>query len=389
MEEKKILYVFPYGDIYHPKRGGEARVHGLIKELVKNFKVITLEAEEHKKDAASINISKRYFTKKYYIHGIGNIGKTFADINPTYIHSLVYALSRENPNIVQISFPPGFLPFLFLKKRFNVVLIYDSHDVELDKVRNILFKEKSVPILKKIVAFVTTYFAETFACKLSDIIITVSHESKKRLHELYMVPLEKIIVIESGCNISNNSNNESIKKTESIVFHGTYSYPPNKEAVRLIEEYISRKIRYKKKWRFILLGKGVPVKNITNTNIKYIGFVDDLYPFLKSCSIAIVPLLKGTGTRLKILDYMVAGLPIVTTKKGAEGIELINGKHALIVDDVNEDFIKMIEYLIENPKIRKKLGHNARKLAEKKYSWEKIGERLIKVYKLLLSDLNS
>jgi len=61
----------------------------------------------------------------------------------------------------------------------------------------------------------------------------------------------------------------------------------------------------------------------------------------------------------------------------------------LIVDDVNEDFIKMIEYLIENPKIRKKLGHNARKLAEKKYSWEKIGERLIKVYKLLLSDLNS
>ncbi len=55
---------------------------------------------------------------------------------------------------------------------------------------------------------------------------------------------------------------------------------------------------------------------------------------------AVVPLVSGEGVKLKVLDYMAVGLPIVATKKGAEGLDLVNGKHAIIVNDVNEEFVK-------------------------------------------------
>ena len=64
---------------------------------------------------------------------------------------------------------------------------------------------------------------------------------------------------------------------------------------------------------------------------------------LNSSDIGIVPILHGGGTKLKIFDYMGVGLPIVTTKKGIEGIEAKNGQHAIIVDDVNEEFINAIK----------------------------------------------
>ena len=70
---------------------------------------------------------------------------------------------------------------------------------------------------------------------------------------------------------------------------------------------------------------------------------------------AIVPLLKGGGTKLKLLDYLSVGLPIVTTKKGVEGIEAKNSVHILISNSVDEEFINNIDYLLKNDNERLKL----------------------------------
>ena len=118
-------------------------------------------------------------------------------------------------------------------------------------------------------------------------------------------------------------------------------------------------------------------KNV-NPNVK------DLYPLLHAADLAIVPIRGGGGTRLKILDYMGVGLPIVTTKKGIEGINVKNGEEAIIVDDVNEKFVDAIKYLIDNKQEREKIGANARRLAEEEYDWDKIGEKLDKLYREIL-----
>ena len=64
----------------------------------------------------------------------------------------------------------------------------------------------------------------------------------------------------------------------------------------------------------------------------------------------------------------------------AEGIELVNGRDALLSDNVDEEFINNICMLIENPRLRKQIGDNGRKVCEEKYNWEKNAERIIKIY---------
>jgi len=129
---------------------------------------------------------------------------------------------------------------------------------------------------------------------------------------------------------------------------------------------------------FIIAGKGLPRNEVRK--LKILGFVDDLSLVLASGDIAIVPILKGGGSRTKIFEYISVGLPIVSTKKGAEGIELVNGKHAILTKEVNEEFINCIETLIQNPKLRKKIGFNAKILAEKRYDIKNLQEEISKHY---------
>ncbi len=96
--------------------------------------------------------------------------------------------------------------------------------------------------------------------------------------------------------------------------------------------------------------------------------------------IAIVPICNGGGTRLKILDYMMMSLPIVTTKKGIEGINALNMENALIVEKVEEEFIDSIRYLLENKDFQEKMGKNNRKLVEEKYNIAIIGDKLNELY---------
>jgi glycosyltransferase involved in cell wall biosynthesis len=105
--------------------------------------------------------------------------------------------------------------------------------------------------------------------------------------------------------------------------------------------------------------------------------------------IAIVPLSSGAGTKLKVFDYMSVGLPIVTTKKGVEGIDITEGTDAIVVEDVDSEFITAIEELIENPSWRQTLGDQARILAETEYNWDTIGGELRDIYAQIIADLGN
>ena len=138
--------------------------------------------------------------------------------------------------------------------------------------------------------------------------------------------------------------------------------------MEIIEKYIAPKFR-NLKILFLIGGSEVPV--FERNNIKSIGFIDNLYEFLSIADMAIVPLLKGGGTKLKLLDYLSVGLPIVTTKKGVEGIEAKNRVHILISNSVDEEFINNIDYLLKNDTERLQIGQNAQKLANDVYDWDK------------------
>lgn len=379
--KKKILFIAPASNLIAPATGTDNRLHNLAMQLSKKNEVVILLPQKY------INESMHHLPFKIY--GFKILTSPFsADLNIDFFLTLLRVLKNEQIDAIQVAFPQGIQVLRFVCKILGLDLptVYDAQKVEGDAVRE--FANPNISIFKRILAPRYLPLLERLAVKSVDHVISVSNGDKSRFIEKYNINSSKISVIPSGVNmreLSLLSNNNDIEKklgVESkikVVFHGLYSYFPNKEAVDLIVDYIAPEIYKKhKNLVFLLAGKDMPV--FEKENVKSVGFVDNIYSFLNIADIAIVPLLHGGGTKLKIFDYMAVGLPIVTTKKGIEGIEAENDEHAIIVGDVNEEFIDAIKYLITNEQERKRLARNARKLAEEKYNWEKIGKKLNTLY---------
>jgi glycosyltransferase involved in cell wall biosynthesis len=98
--------------------------------------------------------------------------------------------------------------------------------------------------------------------------------------------------------------------------------------------------------------------------------VQDAIAELARAKVAVVPLLAGSGTRLKILEAWAAGLPVVSTRLGAEGLPVEDGRHLLIADTA-AGFAEAVSHLLENADLRDCLGRAGRSLLEAEFTWER------------------
>ncbi len=111
---------------------------------------------------------------------------------------------------------------------------------------------------------------------------------------------------------------------------------------------------------------------INSKNVYLLGQVSDeeKKEILKISDIAINPMLSGSGTNIKVLGYLSAGIPTITTPTGARGLDLIDQKHALICEI--EDFPRKIHDLLSDDQLAESLKKNGRNLVEQTYDWESI-----------------
>jgi polysaccharide biosynthesis protein PslH len=116
-----------------------------------------------------------------------------------------------------------------------------------------------------------------------------------------------------------------------------------------------------------------------DTRVKVHGFVPDVRPYFDGAAAAICPIWDGGGTRIKVLDALAQGMPLVATSIGAEGIEVVPERDLLIAD-TPQDFVQQISRLFDQPELRQRLSANGRKLAEAVYSWDSIGRKLSGLY---------
>jgi len=388
MNVNNFLIISTNNDVLDPKTGDQIRIYNLSAQLKKNNNnIIILEPKKF------LKIKKKY---QFKVKGFTEYTPQYlTDLNIFFYYKIYSIIKNENINLIQIAFPGGIFATKIIIKllRSHIPIIYDAHNVEGNRIKKA--KLANLPFYKRIGAPFFIPLIEGIAVKLADYIISVSHKDKELFIKKYNVISEKVAIIPSGTNITNLKSLKDINEVRGefdikpeeliVVFHGAYTYYPNKEAIDLTIDYIAPKIEELfNNVKFIVAGKDVP--RLEKKNIKFVGFVEDLDSLLSASDIAIVPLIRGGGTKLKIFDYMGAGLPIVTTKKGIEGINAKNGEHAIIVNDVNEEFIDALKYLIDTEKERERIGANARKLAEEEYDWDKIGEKLDKIYRRILEE---
>ena len=161
---------------------------------------------------------------------------------------------------------------------------------------------------------------------------------------------------------------------------------PNVEAVEwFLKNCLNEVSRRFPTLKIYFAGRGMPdhLKELGNDNTVFIGTVENGQQYIQSKSIMIVPLLSGSGMRVKIIQGMAMGKAMISTTIGSEGIAYTNGKNILIADSP-EEFIAAIEKCVNNKQFCKSLGREAMKLAEEKYSNEAIGRSLNGFYKDLI-----
>ncbi|MBI3649759.1 MAG: glycosyltransferase [Acidobacteria bacterium] len=118
-------------------------------------------------------------------------------------------------------------------------------------------------------------------------------------------------------------------------------------------------------------------------NLEVTGTVDDVRPFYSEAFVAVVPLRIGGGSRLKILEAMAAGVPVISTRLGAEGLELKDRENFLLAE-TSADFCKALVELSEET-LRQNLIHTARSLVRERYDWAAIGKILFNSYEFLMT----
>lgn len=224
-----------------------------------------------------------------------------------------------------------------------------------------------------------------------DKIFVTSDIDAKKFRTIYGVDKRKIYVIPNGVdtkNITPPSENVkenlklklNLKNKRVILFIGGY-YKPNIDAVW---EILKISKHFDESYVFLIVGTVKDYfKRIFNSNtyknIRFEGYVKDLKPYLQAADIAINPIQSGSGTNIKMLDYLAAGLPIISTPFGARGLKL---KHLtnVIISEVKE-FEYWIREVSDNPSLYHKLSRNGRKLTETVYDWERISRMVIRIYK--------
>jgi len=170
-----------------------------------------------------------------------------------------------------------------------------------------------------------------------------------------------------------------IDKNKISLFHlGSMNWQPNIEGMTWFLEKVWKKVAEKHpNLTLVLAGKGNKAifRNRTPGNIRVFDFVENAQQFIKSHDIMIVPLLSGSGMRIKIMEGLALGKPVITTTIGAEGIEVTDKKNILIAD-TPEAMIQVMDFCINNIEKCTEIGRNARKLIERKYAQEIIIKEL-------------
>lgn len=315
---------------------------------------------------------------------ISNIAKPSAlyFFDPLFVFRAASLVKKAD--IVQVEQPVLCLLLTkFIRKTLKKPIVIDCHDVFQGlRLRHNGFARRVIETV-----------LEKTDLQSADLLITVSAKEKEILLSMNF-PDEKIIVAPNGVDIEafsrliRQSNLAKTRETyglgnsKIVVFMGNLTYVPNLQALNLISSVIAPKVRKEvSDVKFVIVGKKRETINLPD--LIFTGYVDNVADLLAVSDIGIVPLLEGAGTRLKILEYLSSGLPVVSTSVGAEGLQVKNGSDIIIEDNI-DIFANRIVQLLKNDTLCTSMS-TAGKVAAANYDWEKITDKLDVDYRYFLS----
>lgn len=355
--------------------------NGLLNNGV-DLKILTASTEKH---PFLINLIPGDFAKHTRIEGI------FLDTRINIIDAFSALVTADSYNVSRF-FSPDFnkrvseilqeeeydivhLESLFMtpyidtiRKNSSAKIVLRSHNLEhliWERLANSTANKAKRIYLKHLANKLKDYEYRT----IHDVdgIAAISFEDTKRYKE--MGSDTPLVTIPFGVDLNKYALPEPKKAKLNQLFHiGAMNWSPNEEAINWLLDEIWPDLS-KLDLKLHLAGRAMPnyIHRLNSNQLVVHGEVPDAIEFMSNYDIMVVPLLSGSGMRIKIIEGMALGKTVVSTSVGAEGINYKNGENIVICDDPAE-FQKNVKDLIENPEKTKKIGENARRLVEEQYN---------------------
>jgi polysaccharide biosynthesis protein PslH len=198
---------------------------------------------------------------------------------------------------------------------------------------------------------------------------TVVSEPEKALLA-HVTRSNKVEIIPNSINLKDYQNIRPVPEKNTLIFPGSLTFQVNYDAATwFLADIFPNILKRLPEASLTITGDhgGLPLPN--NEQVTLTGYVDDVRPVVASSWLSLAPIRKGGGTRLKILESMALGTPVVSTTKGAEGLDVEHGKHLLIAD-TPQTFAEAVLTLLSDPDLRFHLAANAYQLVSNKYDWK-------------------
>jgi glycosyltransferase involved in cell wall biosynthesis len=288
------------------------------------------------------------------------------------------ALNRRSFDIVIASeIGPGLNTSVYLLEFDNIPWVVE--DLELSMIFNQIQAQQS--FLQKFRHKLTWWKQRNYAINLLNRThgCTVASEHEQALVKSIVADFEPLAVIPNGMDLKLYEDKWGPTEPDALIFPGALTYWANFEAMAFFLESVFPLIRVRRSTvtlRITGQTDNVPLHRLRlDDSVILTGYLQDIRPTLAQSKACVVPLTTGGGTRLKILEAMALGTPVVSTTRGAEGLDVTPGENILLADNPNE-FADATLRLLDDDALQDKLTANGRRLVREKYNWDEIGERL-------------
>lgn len=394
----KILMLTPYLP-YPPSSGGQVRSYNLIKYLAKSNEITLFSLIKNESERKNISELEKYCKKVMVFNRpakpwtLKNILRTGFSFYPFVVirnlsgdekKALVEELNKEKYDLIHAE---TFYVVPHLPKTTIPVVLVDQ-TIEYEVYRHYV-KHESKWFLKPLL------YIDVFKIKYCELkfwrqakrVVAVSEADKKKMLALDSTLRVDVVPNGAGEDLMAIWQKRETTKMPIIFFQANFTWMQNIEAARNLAKNVFpliRKIFPDAICRIVgqeasgkignLNGNGVEIIDLSTADIK--GVIDAY----REASVFVAPLEGPGGTRLKILAAMAAGVPVVSSRVGIEGIDARNGSEVLIADTWS-DMAEKAALLIKDKKFYQKIIENARKLVEAKYSYESIAGILDKIYR--------
>lgn len=208
-----------------------------------------------------------------------------------------------------------------------------------------------------------------------DLCLMASEHDAQRAESILGMSADRVGVFRNGADLSVLSPNGWRRTPDTLVFNGSLKYKPNLDAMSYFVAEILPRIQADRPGVTLTITgstRGVPLGGLSSApGVHFSGYVEDIRPLVGGSTLCVVPLRQGAGTRLKILEAMALGTPVVSTSKGAEGLRAKAGIH-LEIANTPSTFADATLKLLSDPRRRSAMAEHGLALVRQLYDWEMI-----------------